>query len=46
MKIQHSWPPLKKNRRTPMVELKTKTRNVLKCIDSLLRLASEELIQL
>jgi len=29
-----------------MAELKTKTRNALKCIDSLLRMAVEELIHL
>jgi len=29
--------------RTPMVELKTKTRNALKCIEALLRVALKEM---
>jgi len=34
------WLPPWKKRRTPMFEMQTKTRNVLKCIDSLLSLKS------
>jgi len=43
---RHYCPLLEKVIPTPKAELKTKTRNVLKCIDSLLRVALEELIHL